>query len=117
MYEKSWKSVRHDKILRVLSNAIPLEQLEQEKVLGIFAVDIFIPRLKAVLEVDGPSHFMRRIDTQAGGKDVISANLNTHFKHECLRRQGYKVISLKNFMPTCEYLDQLQDLIRGSKPV
>uniref|UniRef100_A0A7S4JSF5 RAP domain-containing protein n=1 Tax=Guillardia theta TaxID=55529 RepID=A0A7S4JSF5_GUITH len=53
-----------------------------------YSFDIYIPSCNLVVEVDGPSHFAWRQETEMGG---------TNLKHEQVRALGYNLVSLPYF--------------------
>ncbi|EUD68303.1 hypothetical protein C922_01323 [Plasmodium inui San Antonio 1] len=56
-------------------------------ILDSLLVDVYLPRSKVVIEIDGPSHFLQK------GK-LILYNPNSLFKKRLLRALGFSVISI-----------------------
>ena len=48
-----------------------------------------------VIEVDGPSHYLRRVG--AGAADTHAENGTTRFKHRLMRAMGYHVVQVPYF--------------------
>ena len=80
----------------VLAREYPRVQVLEEQVLkrgGGYSVDIQLvdgqtEGLGVVVEVDGPSHFLLRVDTD---RSTLATNGSTRLKHRLLEAMGWRV--------------------------
>ena len=97
---KNTPSLLHRKIADtvrvVLAREYPRVQVLEEQVLkrgGGYSVDIQLvdgqtEGLGVVVEVDGPSHFLLRVDTD---RSTLATNGSTRLKHRLLEAMGWRV--------------------------
>ena len=53
---------------------------EIEKSIDIFKVDVYVPKTRKVIEINGPDHYIKSSDHLKGG---------SIFKYKCLKMLGY----------------------------